>query len=236
MRKGYNNEFLDFGLELLGLNFGADYCAEHEWGIKEIRRKFGITDSGIGLSKRKITILPKDLEWVKTKKFEGFWVKTWCDAKIEDYNISPGKELYTAWCGSDFGAFSSNPKEIVKLREIFEAIQKLDATIWLGGGGAFQNAGFVICIASRLPKEVVDNWEAKDKEEEQLQKDFDATGIEEKLKKAGKGYFALAPKRKKDGSLKFWLNPEKQNIYRAGWVTLEDLELWIQDKGPILIP
>ncbi len=42
MRKGYNNEILYRKKNILfGINFGADAAAEHEWGIKILRQKFG---------------------------------------------------------------------------------------------------------------------------------------------------------------------------------------------------
>jgi len=235
MRKGYNNGMLvNGGGELLGINFGADYCAEHEWGIEKIRKAFGVPETGQGLIKRQITLVPNTLEWVQFKNCEGFWIKPWRDGKIEDYNFPIGKELYTAWSGKDFGVFSTNPKEVSKLREVFEAIQRLDAAMWLGGGGVFKNAGFVICIASRLSKEMTDRWELADKESEKLKADFAATGIEEKLKKAGKGYYALTPRRGKGNSLMFWLNPMEQDRYNHGWYKLGELEQWIQNRGPIV--
>jgi hypothetical protein len=43
MRRGYNSELIkDEQGQLLGFNLGADYCAEHEWGIDKIKSSFGI--------------------------------------------------------------------------------------------------------------------------------------------------------------------------------------------------
>jgi hypothetical protein len=121
------------------------------------------------------------------------------------------------------------------LREIFDNIQKLNACIWIGGGGLFRNAGLVICIASSLPQETISQWEKVDKEREQLLIDFNNTGIKEKLEAVGKRYFALSPQRAKDGSLQFFLNPCDQDKCFWGWVTLKDLEDWIQNKGKIIL-
>jgi hypothetical protein len=95
MRKSYNNEILTRKKNsiLMGINFGADFCAEHEWGIKGLYRIFGIPDTGYGLSKRKITKVPKELEWFKVEGVEGFWISNeW--VKISD-KVRGVKDLYT---------------------------------------------------------------------------------------------------------------------------------------------
>lgn len=33
--------------QVIALNIGADYCAEHEWGINDLKRDFGIPDSDL---------------------------------------------------------------------------------------------------------------------------------------------------------------------------------------------
>ena len=75
MRRGRDNGFLydTDGTTLTGVNLGADYCSEHEWGIKGIQASFGIEladDKKLGLEKRTITTLPAspDLIFVKSKK------------------------------------------------------------------------------------------------------------------------------------------------------------------------
>lgn len=60
------------------------------------------------------------------------------------------------------------------------------------------------------------------------------TGIHEKLKTAGKRYYALAPRRAEDGSVQFWLNPCEQNKYNYGWFNLDQLSQWAENTGPIV--
>lgn len=48
----------------IGFALGHDYCAEHEWGIKEMKRLFGIPESSekcMGIDARTITICPETL-------------------------------------------------------------------------------------------------------------------------------------------------------------------------------
>lgn len=80
MRRGNNSELIkDEQGQLLGFNLGADYCAEHEWGIDGIKHSFGIdvdssekpfakwwekillftTKSALGVDKRLITKCPE---------------------------------------------------------------------------------------------------------------------------------------------------------------------------------
>ena len=73
-----------------------------------------------------------------------------------------------------------------------------------------------------------------------LQKASDEIGIHDKLRKAGKEFFALSPRWAKDVRTSktaypvvYWLNPMHQNIYNYGYFTVEELEQWIDDCGPI---
>lgn len=91
----------------------------------------------------------------------------------------------------------------------------------------------MIAIASRLSQAVTDDWLQADLEDKNLKEEVLATGIEEKLHLAGKRYFALSPRREKDGGIIFWLNPMEQDKNNYGWFKLAQLEQWIKNKGPI---
>ncbi len=58
---------LDSTTRTLGVNLGADYCAEHEWGIEGLYQAFGVKNEiGVyGLKRRKISKVPESLVWVK---------------------------------------------------------------------------------------------------------------------------------------------------------------------------
>lgn len=60
MRRGHDNGWLinPDNKQLVGINLGADFTAEHEWGTKRLKERFGIADCDIskfGLAKRQIT-------------------------------------------------------------------------------------------------------------------------------------------------------------------------------------
>ncbi len=230
-RQGFNTEVLNSSNGFLGVNLGADHCAEHEWGIQGIHRLFGIDRQKLGLDRRLITKTPKELIWVETKKYSGFTTGEGDTYGVRDFFRVDG--LLTAWNESGFCVLSSDAKTIAKLKELFSAFQKKDVVIWLGGRGVFHNAGLAIAIASRLPYHVTKAWLEGDKAHEKLMTDFNATGIEDLLRKAGKRYFALRP-RQEEGNLIFWLNPMEQHKYHCGWFKLEDLKLWAENKGPVM--
>jgi hypothetical protein len=38
-----------------------------------------------------------------------------------------------------------------------------------------------------------------------------------------------------DGGIRFWLNPVDQDLYSAGWFSIDDLIGWTHDIGPVMI-
>jgi hypothetical protein len=251
----------DKGL-LLGVNLSADFCAEHEWGIKPLKTEFGIPDKLpiYGMKRRKVTVLPADLGWVefnstyfmgtrevkegKAKKVgdkklsnAGFVYHRWYNRKPADLALNMelhGVGLRGAWSEQDFAAVSSDSDDIEALREIFAEFSKMNIIIMLSGSGIpFGNPGLLIAIADRIPLLFVEQWYKHDKDQHKVTTEFAATGIEEILKDAGKRYFALSPRRQEDGSLRYWLNPYEQRVNNGGWYTLQDLLDWVKGEGPI---
>jgi hypothetical protein len=257
VRQGRDNGFLlTDEQKVLAINLGADYCAEHEWGIKGINQAFGfgLNDSKLGLERRQVTGTPLVL-WLdkipfkrynsktrknETLKFSGFMFHSYYKEQDEDVKDMLTRQAYpgennivSMWDEQGFAVLCGNEGDIASLKEIYDSFSKKDIAIWRGGGGVFKNAGLVIAIASRLPKEVTDNWYQADADNKKIKEEVLAMGIEAKLRKAGKGYFALSPRRQGDGSIKFWLNPTEQDKNNHGWYDLKDLEEWAENRGPI---
>ena len=55
------------------------------------------------------------------------------------------------------------------------------------------------------------------------------------LQDQGKHWYSLERWQWMDGGIKFWLNPNEQDIYRPGWYTIDDLIAWVHDTGPVMI-
>jgi hypothetical protein len=245
MKRTYNGQIVvDEQGQLAGIALGADYCAEHEFGISSLQFAFGLqTDEKTwGIERRRVRQVPKGLVLLHQKKKKeqcaALVFERYCDENraIPSTLVFYGdEELVCAWDESSFGVMVRQ-KDEKYLTEMIQAFRNHDVAIGLSGGHVFQNAGLSLMIISRLPKETLDTIYEADKDYYMLKKAAAKTGIEERLKKAGKRYFALSP-RWADGTkkaVKFWLNPCDQHIYNSGWYSVQDLDNWIQNKGPII--
>ena len=192
MRRGSEPSFVmnDAG-EFCGVNLSSDFCAEHEWGIKDLQRSFGIRGEGYGIDRRRVekVILEVELEWQSALRF--FEVKGghWCLAfgmvnhlkSIEEKGYSTelflnnktsyrkAEEIATAWDGKSLGVMVRK-KDKDKLEAVFKALCDKDAAIMLGGGGVFQNAGLCLFIVSKLSQSALDLMRNVDLDHEKLKK------------------------------------------------------------------
>lgn len=254
MRTGFvrdnNNRWLTTKSDFLGVNLGADYCAEHEWGISGIRRTLGVTPvdnkdfEPYGIDRRVIR-KHEGVKWIEGKsskgvKWEGFYLVNRYSTQTDDDvrrlinpNFYDKSKVYSAWDDTSFAIVSCDERCIGKLKKIFQAFQNDDICIFLGGGGIFENSGLVIAIKSKLPNYVTKKWYDYDKERHDLEKETEKSGICELLKKAGKDWYALFPSREKDGSLRWWLNPTDQKNNNFGWYNIDQLRQWASNTGPI---
>lgn len=265
MRQAFNGKiWKDDSGQLVALNLGADYCAEHEWGIAPIQKKFGIDSSKLGIEGRTIT---KGSDQVKKVSFE---MENWSKsnknakrAKVKLYGIvmkneyafvSSGEEekddfswvlkpafwdqerdeIKGYWCDSRFLALV--PEEAI-IDKLIEAFNQNDVSFWIGGGGPFQNGGLVIAIVSKLDDEFKQSMLDVDQDALDLEKAAKDTGIHEILKKANKHYHTLSPRWADDSKkeIRFWLNPQDGEAYQYGWYSVDELKQWAENSGPIII-
>lgn len=269
MRRGGAAEkpfFLEDGETVIGFNLGADYCAEHEWGLSDLKSMFGCNDEKMGIEKRTITKIPKTMKFrISNKKnqpdilaivgehnWEGFAddpEKKWGYwGELEDYRwkgkTDPPTDFTGAWSGRDFGVAAYSAKAKTALAKLVAAFDNRDVAFWIGGTGdnPFARGGLCLVTVSLLPDNYRQIMLESDVDAYNLKKAAEATGIKELLEKAGKRSFALSPKWAKDIRGKsntkyevvFWLNPMEQHIHNHGWFTVEQLELWAQNKGPVM--
>lgn len=280
MRRGNEPTCLEVDGRFVGFNLSADYCAEHEWGIKNLRRDFNIdpiifkvapsqkvlenlmfavSESGnvaLMIYREfffKKETFPKDGDSDQVFMGYNMELRIYLPEKGKKKNLMPAWKpvsIGAAWGDSDFGLLVYGNDLVQKLRQVYEALKNSDAAIWLGGGGVFENAGLCIAIYSELPKTVTDGWKASYEDSQKLKKASEDTGIEKLLTDAGKRWFSLSPRWHK-GSFKpirlegqsiqtkhpviYWLNPMEQHLYAANWYTVEDLQLWAKDEGPVVM-
>lgn len=83
MRRGNDNGWLlDDEGKLIGISLGADFTAEHEWGIKDIQAGFGISSDLkiFGIARRLVSKKPVDRIYFKetaTKSILIFHNSSW---------------------------------------------------------------------------------------------------------------------------------------------------------------
>lgn len=252
MRRGNDPTLVLNDAVIVGVSFGSDFVSEHEWGIAGIKRAFGIlgaderhkfvhvkTQPVFGLERRKTQQVPRGLYWHEGKGVAGFALWPSYDGKQRDpqetreISFYGATTLAAAWDKNTFAVLSRDEEEQRQLRKLYNALMSLDAVIFLGRAETpFDNPGLCVAIASQLPAELIEAWYAADKEAYEVEQEFAACGIEEALRAANKKYLALSPRRE-NGGLKFWLNPYFQDKDNCGWFTLQDLQAWIHNEGPI---
>ncbi len=54
------------------------------------------------------------------------------------------------------------------------------------------------------------------------------------LNDQGKEWHSLERWQWVEGEIKFWLNPTEQDLYRAGWFSIDELIAWTHETGPIV--
>lgn len=196
MRNSYHGKFIFGDDGLIGVCLGSDYCSEHEWGIKDIQRLLGVnSEADFGLPRRKTNQI-KHLNWFENDKVVGF---TLYDFHSEEGNLNwkprngfyysdDNKSFYAGWSGSGFWILTDKPtkkikseKTVERIKNIYDALNSINAVVWLGGGGVFENAGLCIGIVDKMPKSIFDNWAAIDKQQYEVKVEFEKTGIEKIL-------------------------------------------------------
>jgi hypothetical protein len=233
-----------------GVILGHDFCAEHEWGIDDMLDRFGIPGKprAIGVNKRRVTVIPEGLTWVKMGVREGILLPTAFDVwyagnQKADIGMIYWKSLYlaeakpglaAAWDKDSFLVTSTSHKDIKALKEVYHAFMAMDAAVTLLSPTVYVGNNLSLIIISRMSKDTIDLWKSYDLEERSLNSYMRRSRIEKLLLRHKKAYFSLRPRRKKDGSVEFWLNPFQQSLYGSGYYTLQDLRAWARDKGKVI--
>ncbi|MFA5559549.1 MAG: hypothetical protein WDA59_08910 [Methanofastidiosum sp.] len=252
MRRGYDSEILtDEQGEFVGINLGADFTSEHEWGIKGIRNEFGVDTTKLGIEKRVVRKVPETLMFVELTDgscvlimdrylYYGSNKKDIPKVilKSSELSFSPYRDQNTLVCAWDERSFGIRVKKEYEeqIKAMYNAFLEKDIAIWVGGGGVFQNGGLVIAIKSKIPQEAIKNMYEADIDQINLEKAAKKTGIHKILEKANKKYHALSPRWEDDDKKEviFWLNPREQHLYNACWCEVEDLKEWTKNKGKIM--
>ncbi len=168
---------------------------------------------------------------------------------VKDQELSPAEDrsLACAWDEGTFGIVAYGEKDRKNLEILWDAFQRKDVAFWPNLGVFHTGGGLIFCIVSKVPEKDVKQQLADDLDYKELLKQSEGTGIQKELEAAGKTWLSLSPrwattiKSTGDREIKtkfpviYWLNPREQDIHNYGWWTVEDLKLWAQNKGPVMM-
>lgn len=244
---------LDESGALLGIQLGFDFAAEHECGIDGLIWSFGLDPEACGIDRTRIRKLPAGLGssqargWLSRvtikdppHAFEGLvlykregraevFLQNWRNG-TRRMGPSEGK-LLCGWDKDSFGLFCNSADGKSHVDELHEAFKALDISI------ESHRRGLAFRIISRIPAEEKDRLWAQDLDEKRLKQVALGTGIESELRAAGKRWYALRPQWADDRrqSVVFYLNPADQHLHDCGWFSVDDLRLWAQGQGPVML-
>jgi hypothetical protein len=253
MRESFGGSFNLNGEYLLGINLGSDYCAEHEQGIEGIYQSFGcIRDDAnyLGISRRIVREIPNNLVYIenkfKNRNYSHLVLPRYTLSDVE--NFTPvsylPKELVTSWSKDSFGISVYKNKNYKKyLKEIYESFLKKDIAIYYvmkNPSNPFERPGLYLGITSKISEDDKKKMYELDFNSVCLKKEFDNSGIYDKLKRYEMPFLGLKPEWVKNFDREFntsynivcYLNTFSRD-YNSGWYTIEELDLWIQGVGPI---
>lgn len=247
--------------KIIGINLGYDFIDEHERGIKEIRDFFEIDNFELGIKGYSIklkniedNLIYKEIYVNKTKYYCLLFSKNGITKEIsnlttetlellglypyeEEFELSE-EELYpglvTSWDESSFGILAnSNYKEY--LNDIYNAIKSGDLSLDIHADSFFPENGLTLCINSRIPEYIKYDIYKKDKSDFKLICMSTNMHIKELLEDNNKEYLDLTPawEDESKNKINFFLRP-KQQQYKTGWFTPQDLIDWANNKGKIL--
>lgn len=194
MRKAYSDNCIitdEAGEEFIGISLGYDHCAEHEWGIKGIKRDFGLPEPDkkhMGIKSRIVTKIPDNLIFKKegdyaflftgnrygkdpeelpyelsSYKGDIKWSIRGNDSRDDDEKKDP---IVTAWAEYGFGIVVKGKKESSWLEELYNQFKKKNVAITrmnIQPWNPFSNASLTLAIVDKIPTELTDAMYKADK-------------------------------------------------------------------------
>lgn len=250
--------------DIIGINIGYDYAAEHEWGIGFASRYLGRqgtpTKDCLGVEARSTTMLANSFA-IELVEHKG---ELWLRGSV-NYSDRPENELKaqlkaakskqpyyltslqnpwretpirSAWSGdSGFIVVASSDDAKIALGFVYEAL--INKRCFINQAtGLFGRGGLCFVPTDLVPIEYFNEMADGDLSQMKLSKLVAENGILDRLAAAGKRYYACSPRwsDETETEFSFWLNPQDQKYNRYGWVTVQDLDDWIAGTGRIPHP
>lgn len=241
---------IGLGNTMVGISLGSDATTEHDCGTKSLAASFGY-DYGpkAGVPARKITKLPKGFGVVEvlfedepclllSSAIERAVGYVGTELRFPSYRDKSLRNTAGAWDENNFAILCRGP-DIEHLRALEKSFRTFDV---MAGGMLSKlhhdSGGLMYAIASLVPQELLAQTQLELDDELRRRKILADSGVKERLRAVGRSWFSLDQTIWFDDtktSIRVWLNPEAQYKYAGGWFTLEELEQWVTDEGPVII-
>lgn len=229
MRQAFDSQYIVDGRgNKVGIATGADYCAEHEWGIKPLRSALGMDDALLGADRYRIR------EWSHSVRFDTqkntnwivgvlnfgeaairpltvplvlFWRKTGQHTPCENHS------LFCEWDETGCRIVVQGEDNVALLQKLYADIQGGNGFLMLAGSSnPFSRSGLTIIGMNDIPDEQKRKILAAHEDFQRLTEASVATGIERLLQathtnafrypESGCRWYALSPR---------WAHPQEQS-------------------------
>lgn len=262
MRRAYrDNSIIVENDVFYGVSLGWDFCAEHEWGIKGMRRTFGLDNNKMGIEARTITkgevLFKEDKDLCVLTSRKPYSLKEKYTAKdIIAHDISGMyNDFETAWSEDNFCIATKDKNQFKYLNELNEAFKNKNIVIAFIKSDlpVFANSSLCVLIADRIPQEAKDQMYNADKSAVDLvayEKEIGVTELKEKTRGNGyqgeKYYMACSPRwiDYEDAENREQLKQKLGTKYdirfwvnysdddnNYGWYNAEDIIKWLSTPG-----
>lgn len=159
-----------------------------------------------------------------------------------DYNTKESfhekSNVVSSWSSDGgFAIHVRGQENVDRLKELHQAFLNKDVAVGLGVSLGFRRSGPSLVRVSSLTEEEHKAVESSLADHARLMADVKKSGIEELLRAAGKGWYALSPRwadHKNEKDLEFFLNPMEQRKYAFGYFTVDELQQWAKEEGPVV--
>ena len=180
------------------------------------------------------------------------WVEP---AELAKRYLSFTAPLHGAWDDRDLCLVARDEASIAALADLDAAARRGDLAMWVGtfSRNPFDRPGLVVAIPSRVPEARKREMLESDLAANRLADAAEATGLGARIGEAVAatggslrspfGHYALSPGWLADRRMgrdvetahpvAFFLNPMDQASNNHGWFTVEELDAWLEGKGPV---
>ena len=253
MKQGRNESFVfdEETKDLVGVCLGADYAAEHEWGIEKLLQNFDCDKKKLGLYARKIrsskhlssgSFTLKKEEWYFITSCKYLEASKYFEGKFSTDEATTNSKIATFWDTQDFAVYSTHKESIDKLVSWFN---DNDIVITTAGKQIFTNNGLYLLKSTAIPKSMYEDSVNSDKKytdcKDKLEKSKGFKLLKQKdeewrdkypfVMNSPWSYICLSPHGNS-----YWLNHHSQSYLYWGSVSVKDVEDWANEKPGKIIP